>query len=41
MPRTAISGLVTFLMLLEFSAVPQEPARKGDRADEVITDFAG
>jgi cytochrome c len=31
MPRTVISGLVciTFLMLLEFSAVPQEPARKG------------
>jgi hypothetical protein len=30
MPRTVISGLVciTFLMLLEFSAVPQEPARK-------------
>jgi hypothetical protein len=31
MPRPAISGVVsiTFLMLLEFSAVPQEPARKG------------
>src|SRR5262249_2530731 len=31
MSRTVISGLVciTFLMLLEFSAVPQEPARKG------------
>ena len=31
MPRTAISGLIctTFLMLLGFSAVPQEPARKG------------
>ena len=36
MPRTVISGLVciTFLMLLEFSAVPQ-PARKGaDAATE-------
>jgi cytochrome c len=35
MPRTVISGLVciTFLMLLEFSAVPQEPARKGAEAD--------
>jgi len=31
MPRPAISGVVciTFLMLLGFSAVPQEPARKG------------
>jgi cytochrome c len=31
MPRPAISGLVctTFLMLLGFPAVPQEPARKG------------
>ena len=31
MPRTAIVGLgcTTFLMLLGFSAVPQEPARKG------------
>jgi adenylate cyclase len=31
MSRTVISGLVciTFLMLFEFSAVPQEPARKG------------
>jgi cytochrome c len=31
MSRTVISGLVciTFLMLLEFSAVSQEPARKG------------
>jgi cytochrome c len=31
MPRAAISGLVCtiFLMLLGFSAVPQEPARKG------------
>jgi hypothetical protein len=31
MPRPAISGVVsiTFLMLLEFSAVSQEPARKG------------
>jgi cytochrome c len=31
MPRTAISGLVCtiFLMLLAFSAVPQEPAREG------------
>ena len=31
MPRTAISGLVctTFLVLLVFPAVPQEPARKG------------
>ena len=29
MSRTVISGLVciTFLMLLEFSAVPQEPAK--------------
>src|SRR5262249_31530602 len=35
MPRTVISGLVciTFLMLLEFSAVPQEPARRGADAD--------
>ena len=32
MPRTAISGLVctTFLMLLGFSAVPQESARGAD-----------
>jgi len=31
MPRTAISGLVcaSFLVLLGFPAVPQEPARKG------------
>ena len=31
MPRTAISGLVctTFLVLLGFPAVPQEPAGKG------------
>jgi cytochrome c len=31
MPRTAISGLVctTFLVLLDFPAVPQEPAAKG------------
>jgi hypothetical protein len=31
MPRPAITGVVciTFLMLLGFSAVPQEPARKG------------
>jgi len=35
MPRTVISGLlcITFLMLLEFSAVPQQPARKGADAD--------
>jgi cytochrome c len=35
MPRIVISGLVciTFLMLLEFSAVPQQPARKGADAD--------
>ena len=31
MPRTAISGLlcITFLVLLGFPAVPQEPAAKG------------
>src|SRR5215813_13481638 len=39
MPRTAISGLVctTFLVLLGFPAVPQEPAGKGDTESGQLT----